>query len=108
MAGKLSRGDVHLCRFQSPDKERPVLIPPRDSSISFLSSVTVAPVTSTVRGVRSEVALDAHDGMKGPCAINLQHAVTVLQQRLGRRVTRLSAARMHEVCVALNFSCGCG
>jgi len=108
MAGKLSRGDIHLCRFQSPDKECPVLILTRDSSISFLSSVTVAPVTSTVRGVRSEVALDVDDGMKGPCAINLHNAVTVAQQRLGRRVARLSAARMHEVCVALNFSFGCG
>ncbi len=108
MAGKLSCGDVHLCRFQPPGKERPVLILTRDSSISFLSSVTVAPVTSTVRGVRSEVALDVDDGMKGPCAINLHNVVTVSQRRLGRRIARLSAARMREVCVALNFSFGCG
>jgi len=104
MAGKLSRGDIHLCRFQSPDKQRPVLILTRDSSLGVLSSVTVAPITSTVRGVRSEVALDVDDGMKGPCAINLHNAVTISQQRLGRRVARLSGERMHEVCAALNFS----
>ena len=108
MAGKLSRGDIHLCRFQSPDKQRPVLILTRDSSLGVLSSVTVAPITSTVRGVRSEVALDVDDGMKGPCAINLHNAVTISQQRLGRRVARLSGERMHEVCAALNFSLSCG
>jgi mRNA-degrading endonuclease toxin of MazEF toxin-antitoxin module len=52
MAGKLSGGDIHLCRFHSPRKERPVLILTRDSSIGVLSSITVAPINSTIRGVR--------------------------------------------------------
>ena len=53
----------------------------------------VAPVTSTVRGVPSEVVLNEEDGMKSPCAVKLYNAVTVSQQRLGRRVAQLSAAR---------------
>ena len=72
-----------------------------------LSTVTVAPVTSTIRGVPSEVVLNEEDGMKSPCAVNLHNAVTVSQQRLGRRVAQLSAARMNEVCAALRFSLGC-
>jgi mRNA interferase MazF len=72
-----------------------------------LSTVTVAPVTSTIRGVPSEVVLNEEDGMKSPCAVNLHNAVTVSQQRLGRRLARLSAARMYEVCAALRFSLGC-
>ena len=71
----------------------------------------VAPVTSTIPGVPSEVVLNEEDGMKSPCAVNLHNAVTYLnresQQRLGRRVTQLSAARMNEVCAALRFSLGC-
>jgi len=51
-----------------------------------LSTVTVAPVTSTIRGVPSEVVLNEEDGMKSPCAVSLHNAVTVSQQRLGRRV----------------------
>jgi len=47
------------------------------------------------------------DGMKSPCAVNLHNAVTISQQRLGRRVAQLSAARMNEVCAALRFSLGC-
>jgi mRNA interferase MazF len=103
----LSRGDVRLCRFAPPDKQRPVLVLTRDSAVGHLSTVTVAPVTSTIRGVPSEVILDIGDGMKGHCAVNLHNAVTVAQARLGRRVANLSAARMREVCAALRFSLGC-
>jgi mRNA interferase MazF len=74
---------------------------------AYLSTVTVAPVTSTIRGVPSEVVLNEEYGMKSPCAVNLHNAVTVSQQRLGRRVAQLSAARMNEVCAALRFSLGC-
>lgn len=107
MAGTLSRGDVRLYRFAPPDKQRPVLVLTRDSAIGHLASVTVAPITSTIRGVPSEVILDIEDGMKGRCAVNLHNAVTVAQARLGRRVANLSTDRMQEVCAALRFSLGC-
>jgi len=70
--------------------------------------VTVAPISSTIRGVPSEVILDVDDGMKGRCAVNLHNAVTISQERLGRRIASLSAGRMHDVCIALGFSLGCG
>ena len=108
MAAALNRGDVRLCRFPPPDKHRPVLVLTRASAISHLATVTVVPITSTVRGVPSEVVLDIEDGMKGRCAVNLHNAVTVAQARLGRRVSNLNAARMEEVCGALRFSLGCG
>jgi mRNA interferase MazF len=91
-----------------PDKRRPVLILTRDGVIGHLSTVTVAPITSTVRDVPSEVILDVDDGMKGRCAVNLHNAITVSQERIGKRVASLSDERMHEVCVALRFSLGCG
>ena len=108
MAGTLSRGDVRLCRFAPADKQRPVLILTRDSAVGHLATVTVAPITSTIRGVPSEVILDIVDGMKGRCAVNLHNAVTVAQARLGRRVGALNGDRMQEVCAALRFSLGCG
>jgi mRNA interferase MazF len=94
--------------FPPPDKQRPVLVLTRDSAIAHLSTVTIAPITSTVRGVPSEVILDVGDGMRGRCAVNLHNAVTIAQTRLGRRVSGLSAARMDEVCEALRFALGCG
>ncbi|PYX80395.1 MAG: PemK family transcriptional regulator [Acidobacteria bacterium] len=103
----MARGDVRLYQFASPDKKRPVVVLTRDSAVPYLSTVTVAPITSTIRGVPSEVVLNEEDGMKAPCAVNLHNAVTISQNRLGRRVAQLSSLRMGEICAALRFSVGC-
>ena len=107
MAGGIARGDVRLYQFAPPDKKRPVVVLTRDSAISYLSTVTVAPITSTIRGVPSEVVLGEEDGMKAPCVVNIHNAVTISQQRLGKRVARLGLSRMSEICAALRFSLGC-
>ena len=103
----LERGEVRLYRFAAPDKERPVLVLTRASALEYLSRVTVAPITSTIRGVPSEVVLGPEDGMKQACAVNLHNLVTVRQDGLGRRLTRLAPGRMREVCAALAFALGC-
>jgi mRNA interferase MazF len=77
------------------------------SALAYLSTTTVAPITSTIRGVPSEVVLNQDDGMKAPCAVNLHNAVTVSRNRLGKRVAQLSSLRMDEVCAALRFALGC-
>jgi mRNA interferase MazF len=107
VAGTIARGDVRLYRFVPPDKQRPVVVLTHEGAIAYLSTVTVAPVTSTIRGVPSEVVLDEADGMKKPCAVNLHNLVTVSQQRLGKRVARVSDVRMGEICAAVRFSLGC-
>ncbi len=107
MAGRVERGEVRLFAFPPPDKPRPLLVLTRGSAISYLSRVTVAPITSTIRGVPSEVALGPEDGMKKPCAVNLHNVVTVSKQGLGRRLCSLEPRRMGEVCDALGFALGC-
>ncbi|HXP84617.1 MAG TPA: type II toxin-antitoxin system PemK/MazF family toxin [Bryobacteraceae bacterium] len=107
MAGGIARGDVRLYQFAPPDKTRPVLVLTRDPAIAYLSTVTVAPITSAIRGVPSEVLLTEEDGMKAPCAVNLHNALTISQERLGRRVARLGSPRMNQICIALRFSLGC-
>jgi mRNA interferase MazF len=107
MAGRIARGDVRLYEFAPPNKKRPVVVLTRDSAITYLSTVIVAPITSAIRSVPSEVILDESDGMKAPCAVNLHNAVTVSQDRLGKRVAQLSSPRMNEICTALRFSLGC-
>jgi len=107
MAGGIARGDVRLYQFAAPDKKRPVLVLTRNSAIGYLATVTLAPITSTVRGVPSEVVLSEEDGMKSSCAVNLHNAITISQDRLGKRVAQLNSSRMSEVCSALRFSLGC-
>ena len=107
MASRIARGDIRLYQFAPPDKKRLAVVLTRNSAIAYLSTVTVAPITSTIRDVPSEVVLSEEDGMKTPCAVNLHNAVTVSQDRLGKRVAQLNSLRMNEICAALRFSLGC-
>jgi mRNA interferase MazF len=107
VAAKIARGEIRLYRFAPPDRQRPVVVLTRNSAIPYLANVTVAPITSTIRDVPSEVKLNVEDGMKSPCAVNLHNAVTVSKERLGKRVAQLHASRMSEICAALHFSLGC-
>jgi mRNA interferase MazF len=107
VATRIARGDVRLYNFAAPDKKRPVVVLTRNSAIEYLATATVAPVTSTIRGVPSEVLLNEDDGMKAACAVNLHNPITVPQDRLGKRVAQLSSQRMKEICGALRFSLGC-
>ncbi|HET7292850.1 MAG TPA: type II toxin-antitoxin system PemK/MazF family toxin [Vicinamibacteria bacterium] len=107
MAAEVARGDIRLFRFQPPDKPRPVVVLTRGSIVDRLARVTVAPITSTIRGVASEVALGIEDGMKQPCVVNLHNLVTVPKQGLGRRVAQLDERRLAQVCAAISFALGC-
>ena len=107
MAARIERGDICVWRIPGSGKRRPVLVLTRHMAIPRLSTVTVAPITSSIRGVPSEVALDVEDEMKKRCAVNLHNLVTVRQHELGRRVARLGPEKMAEACGALLFALGC-
>ena len=107
MGRGIERGEVRLYRFGPSDKGRPVLVLTRSSALPYLTNVTVAPITSTIGGVPSEVVLDADDGMKGACAVNLHNIVTVAKAGLGRRLVALREDRMREVCGAIAFALRC-
>ena len=107
VAGRIERGEIRLYQFPAPDKARPVLILTRGSAIAYLSRVTIAPLTSAIRGVPSEVVVGPDDGVKQPCAVNLHNVVTVTKDGIGRRVAQLGDRRMREVCHALAFALGC-
>jgi mRNA interferase MazF len=102
----MKRGEIRWYRFRAPDKRRPVVILTRDSVLEYLREVTIAPITSTIRDIPSEVALGYNDGMSRACAINLDHVQTVSKERLGGIVATLSPGRMAEVRDALLFALG--
>lgn len=103
----MKRGEVRWYTFRPPDKRRPVLILTRDSAISFLSGITVAPITSTVRDIPSEALLTPEeDGVPALCAVNLDNVQTVQKHQLGPLITTLSSGRMAEVEGALCFALG--
>lgn len=100
----MRRGEIRWYRFARPDKRRPVLVLTRDSIISSLGEVTVAPITTTVRGIPSELTLSVDDGMPRECAVNCDHLQTVPRGSLGALVTSLPARKMERVARAVRFA----
>lgn len=105
--GRMRRGEIRWCHLPLPDKRRPVLILTRTSAISVLTSLVVAPLTTTLRTADSQVFLSPEDdGVFALCAVNLDNLQTVQKSQLERLIVTLSPARMHEVELALCFALG--
>ena len=102
----MKRGEVRWYKFSRPDKERPVVILTRNSALEFLGEVTVAPITSTIRDIPSEVFLTKEDGMPRDCAVNLDHIQTVSKAKVGSLITVLSPEKMYQLRSALLFALG--
>ena len=104
----MKRGEVRWYRFARPDKQRPVVVLTRDSIIPYLGEVTVAPVTTTIRSIPSEVLLSDAQGMPRQCAVNCDHLQTISRGKLGALLTTLSVSKMDEVAAAIRFALALG
>lgn len=100
----MRRGEIRWYPFAKPDKKRPVLILTRDSALDYLGEVTVAPITSTVRDIPSEVALSEADGVRHVCAINCDHVQTVSKGKIGALITTLPPVKLAAVGRAVRFA----
>ena len=100
----MKHGEIRWYTFVPPDKKRPVLILTRDSVLEYLGEVTVAPVTTTVRDIPSEVFLSSVDGMPRDCAVNCDHLQTVAKGKIGPLITSLPRTKMLEVGRAIRFA----
>ena len=103
----VNQGDVYWYTFRAPDKRRPVLILMRNAAIPFLTGITVAPLTTTIRNIPSEVVLTpAEDGVMADCAVSADNLQTVQKASLGAYITHLSHERMRDVRAAIEFALG--
>jgi mRNA interferase MazF len=102
----MHRGEVRWYTFSKPDKRRPIVILTRDSALEFLGEVTVAPVTSIIRDIPSEILLTEADGLFRDCAVNLDHIQTVAKGKIGPVITTLSPQKMSELRSACLFALG--
>ena len=100
----MKRGEIRWYKFSRPDKKRPVLILTRDSILEYLGEITVAPITTTVRNIPSEVFLSGQDGMPRDCAVNCVHIQTVAKAKIGTLITSLSPDKMEEARKAIAFA----
>lgn len=102
----VSRGDI--CWVEEPDeKRRPALVLTREVAIPVIRQVVIAYLTTTIRGIPTEVRLDPGDGVPRECVISMDNIGTVSKSLLSAPITTLSGPRMHEVCKALAIATGC-
>ena len=91
----------------APDEHRPVLVLTRQEVLPLLHTAMVAPITSTNRGLPSEVSVGVDEGLKHASAVNLDHVQTVEQRLLQKFVGSVSETKMRAVCRALALATGC-
>ena len=102
----MKQGDVYWFTFKEPDKRRPVLILTRTSALGFLTGITIAPITTTIRAIPSEVILTVADGLFEECAVNLDNVQTIAKVKLGGFITHLRPEKLVAVREALRFALG--
>jgi mRNA interferase MazF len=100
------RGEVWFADVPG-DKRRPVLILSRDPMGAILHSVICAPITSSIRGLGTEVALGESAGLARPSVANFDNAFLLARRRLVRRLGRASRATMDAACDAMATAIGC-
>jgi len=88
-------------------KTRPVVLLTRQAVIGRLRSVVVAPCTTTVRGLPSEVALGPEEGLPKPCVANLDNVTLIDVNALAGLVTMLDPTVMARMCAAVTAALGC-
>ena len=104
---EIARGELWTYEFARPDKRRPVLVLSRPEAIKVLHTVLVAPLTSTIRGLPSEVIVGTTEGLKHESAVNLDHIQTVERAHLSRYIGRLKPEQMRAICRAIAVATGC-
>jgi mRNA interferase MazF len=89
---------IHIAEL---DKPRPVLVLTRELVWPYLTSVTVAPVTRTVRGLSTEVPVGLQNGLDAECVVSCDNIVTVPKTTLGRQIGYLLPAQEAALTMAI-------
>lgn len=100
----MKHGQIRWYKFTHPDKKRPILILTRDSIIPYLEEVTIAPITTTIRNIPSEVFLSKQDGLTKECVINCDHIQTVSKGKIGSLITTISHEKIRKVANSITFA----
>jgi len=102
----VKRGEVWWAELGPPAGRRPVLLLSRNEAYAVRELVMVAPLTTRIRGISSEVSLGDEDGVPRACVVNLDTITTIAKASLRERLTALSGEKCRAVEKALHFSLG--
>lgn len=97
----MKQGEVWLAEFPNEPKRRPVVILTRSGVLPHLNNVTVAPLTTNIRNIPSEVRMTPADGLAQESVISLDNIQTIAKPQLLTRLVRLSDQKLDQVFVAI-------
>lgn len=104
--GPILQGEIRWVE-ELDQKRRPALVVSRPESIAPLRDVLVIPLTTSIRGLATEVILDDRDGLRRESAANAQRLTLVDKRFVGPKLGTIAAHRWHEVCSAIATATGC-
>ena len=102
----MRRGEIWWAELEPPISRRPVVLLSRNEAYNVRSLVIVAPVTTRIRHIPSEVPLGIDDGMPQDCVANLDTITTIPKDCLQSRLTILSTKKLKEIEAAIRFTLG--
>lgn len=102
----MKRGEIWWAELDAPAGLRPVLLLSRNEAYDFRDLITIAPLTTRIRHIRSEASLGTEDGLPKTCVTNLDVIQTIEKVRLKERLTTLSPNKIKAIEAALHFSLG--
>ena len=102
----MRRGEVWWADLPAPAGKRPVVLLSRNEAYSVRELVTVAPVTTRIRGIPTEVPLGLEDGLPKRCVVNLDTITTIPKRALTGCVTPLAREKVAAIDRALRFALG--
>lgn len=98
------RGEIWWAKLPPPVGRRPVLLLSRIEAYAVRNAITVAEVTTTIRGIPVEVVLNQEEGMPKQCVVNLDTLATIRKDLLESKITILSDEKTALVNKALKFA----
>ena len=100
----MKRGEVWWARLPQPVGTRPVVLLSRDEAYPVREKVTIAPITTSKRGLATEVSLGSQDGMPKDCVVDLDSIATIRKDSLTDQICRLTSEKMDQVHQAIRFA----
>lgn len=101
----VARGEIFWAELGAPAGRRPVCVLTRDAAIEVLSAVTCAPITRTVRGIRSEIEIGPDEGLPETCVISCDNLMTLPKSILAEgRVGQLDLEKRSALDRALRYA----
>ncbi|NQT75913.1 MAG: type II toxin-antitoxin system PemK/MazF family toxin [Candidatus Omnitrophica bacterium] len=100
----MRRGEVWLANLLAPVGRRPVVLLSRNEAYLIRTSITIAEVTTVIRGIPVEVKLDKEDGLAKPCVVNLDTITTIPKNQLKRKIVLLKPEKIARINLAIRFA----